>query len=393
MDKSFFDKVYDRKNTGSLNYDIPGYYKSEYKEIIPMWIADMDFKVPPKVEEELVKTASHGIFGYTDTDKDYDESVAAWYKNKMNFDVNPREIIKTPGVIFTISSAIRAFTNEGESVLICRPVYYPFTNIVKNNGRNLVVSNLVNVNGRYEIDFEDFEHKIKSENVKMFLLCSPHNPVGRVWTKAELEKTAEICLANNVIIVSDEIHSDFVFGQNRHIPIATLSKEVADITITCTSPTKTFNIAGLQAANIFVFNKEMREKLSASCFATGYGELNTMAIAATKTAYKYGGEWLSNLILYLEENIAILDNELKKTQGKISLIKPEGTYLMWLDCKNLGLNDSQLGRFFVEKAGVWMHKGITFGENGSGFVRMNIAAPKKVLNEALKRIVSAAENI
>lgn len=393
MDKSFFDKVYDRKNTGSLKYDIPGYYKSEYKEIIPMWIADMDFKVPPKVEEELIKTAAHGIFGYTDTDKDYDESVAAWYKSKMNFDVNPGEIIKTPGVIFTISSAIRAFTKEGESVLICRPVYYPFTNIVKNNGRNLVVSNLVNVNGRYEIDFEDFEHKIKSENVKMFLLCSPHNPVGRVWTKAEIEKIGEICLANNVIIVSDEIHSDFVFGQNRHIPIATLSKEVADITITCTSPTKTFNIAGLQAANIFVSNKEMREKLSASCFATGYGELNTMAIAATKAAYKYGDEWLSNLLLYLEKNIAILDNELKKTRGKISLIKPEGTYLMWLDCKNLGLNDSQLGRFFVEKAGVWMHKGITFGENGSGFVRMNIAAPKKVLNEALKRIVSAAENI
>ena len=393
MDKSFFDKVYNRQNTGSLKYDIPAYYKSEYKNIIPMWIADMDFKVPPKVEEELIKTASHGIFGYTDTDKDYDESVAAWYKNKMNFDVNPREIIKTPGVIFTISSAIRAFTKEGESVLICRPVYYPFTNIVKNNGRNLVVSNLVNADGRYEIDFDDFEKKIKTENVKMFLLCSPHNPVGRVWTKVELEKIAEICLENNVIIVSDEIHSDFVFGQNRHIPIATLSKEVADITITCASPTKTFNLAGLQAANIFVSNKEMREKLSASCFATGYGELNTMAIAATKAAYKYGEEWLRNLLLYLEENIDILNSELKKTAGKISLIKPEGTYLMWLDCKNLGMNDSQLGRFFVEKAGVWLHKGVTFGENGSGFVRMNIATPKEVLSEALKRIVLAAENI
>ena len=386
IDLSFFDTVYDRKNTGAIKYDtLPS--GSRYKDVIPMWIADMDFKVPSEVENALLAVSEHGIFGYTNTDDEYNAVLGDWYLRRMNWKTQPEWNIKTPGVVFAIAAAINAFSNIGDSVLICQPVYYPFANVVTANKRNLVVSQLQLSGGRYEIDFDDLEKKITDNSVKIFLLCSPHNPVGRVWTKEELLEIGRICLKHNVLIVSDEIHSDFIYKGSVHIPIASLSDELAEQTITCTAPSKTFNLAGLQAANIFVKNPVLREKLQKTCAATGYSNLNTMAIAATKAAYKYGEPWLNALLEYLQNNISLLHNSL--SDSKVSLIHPEGTYLMWLDCRALNLTDRELKNFFIDEAGLWLHNGSTFGAGGSGFMRMNIACPKSILKEALSRLDKA----
>lgn len=386
IDLSFFDTVYERKNTGSIKYDtIPA--GSRYKDIIPMWIADMDFKVPAEVEKELVRVSRHGIFGYTSTDEEYDNVLRNWYMQRMNWEINPEWNVKTPGIIFAIAAAINAFTNIGDSILICQPVYYPFANVITENKRTLVVSQLQINNGRYEIDFEDLEKKLSDNSVKVFLLCSPHNPVGRVWTKEELLEIGRLCLKHKVLIISDEIHSDFIYKGFSHIPIASLSDELAENTITCTAPSKTFNLAGLQASNIFVKNTLLRENLQKACNATGYSKLNTMAITASKAAYKYGGPWLNALLEYLQNNISLLHNAL--SDSKISLIRPEGTYLMWLDCRELNMSDRELKKFFINEAGLWLHNGSTFGAGGSRFMRMNIACPKSVLSKALTRLNQA----
>lgn len=384
----YFDTVYDRRTAGDIKYQsVAG-----VENVIPMWIADMDFKAPPAVEEALIKSAKHGIFGYTEPDEEYDGLVISWYKRRMGWSIKPEWILKAPGVMFAVSAAIRALTDEGDSVIICQPVYYPFAKIVPANKRTLIVSELQLTNGQYKIDFNDFETKIKQHSVKAFLLCSPHNPVGRVWTRDELSEIGRICCKYNIIIISDEIHSDFVYENQKHIPISTLSEEIACRTVTCTAPSKTFNLAGLQASNIIVQNTDIRRKLHRALRATGYEELNTMAIAATKAVYKDGEAWLDALLSYLQENIRILGEACAKTGGRISLIRPEGTYLMWLDCRRLGLPDIELADFFLKQAKVRIHSGTTFGAGGSGFVRMNIACPKAVLVKAITQIDSAIKN-
>lgn len=384
FNSEFFDIIHDRNVAGDIKYSpAPG-----VKNVIPMWIADMDFKIPPAVEEALAAASHYGIFGYTQTDEEYDVAVAAWYKKRMSWNVKPEWILKTPGVIFAVAAAVQALTDVGDGVMICQPAYYPFANIIPANNRKLVVSQLRLTDGRYEIDFDDFEEKIIRDRVKIFLLCSPHNPVGRVWTREELSEIGRICCKRNVYIVSDEIHSDFVFEGRKHVPIASLFEEFSDITVTCTSPTKTFNLAGLQSANIIISNCDVRRKVYKACRATGYGNINTMAIAATKAAYKYAEPWLDALLFYLQENVSILQKFSDENRGKISLIRPEGTYLMWLDCRKIGLNDFELEELFTKKAGVRLHSGAIFGAGGSGFVRMNIACPKSVLLQALKKIGS-----
>lgn len=252
FDQSFFDTVYDRKNTGSVKYS------NLAENTIPMWIADMDFKSPPAVTEALIKTAQHGIYGYGDADDEYDALIIDWYNRRIGWQIKKEQILKVPGVMFGVGAAIRAITEPNDAVLICQPVYYPFAKIIQNNHRKTVVNELVLRNGKYEIDFYDFENKIKHNKVKAFLLCSPHNPVGRVWTKEELAEIAQICKRYGVYIISDEIHSDFIYPEHRHIPIASLSDEIASMTVTCLSPTKTFNLAGLQAANVVVPNRKLR---------------------------------------------------------------------------------------------------------------------------------------
>lgn len=385
LDHSFFDPIYDRTGTGAIKYN------DLTEKIIPMWIADMDFKSPPVVTDALTKVAQHGIYGYGDTDDEYDSLVADWYNRRFNWQIKKEQILKVPGVMFGVSAAIRAITEQEDAVLICQPVYYPFSKIITGNRRKAVISELILRNGRYEIDFEDIENKIKQNNVKVFLLCSPHNPVGRVWTGQELVQIAEICLKYGVYIVSDEIHSDFIYPGYKHIPIASLSEEIADRTITCLSPTKTFNLAGIQVANMIVQNRELRVRIARECAATGYSHLNIMAIAAVKAAYRDGGEWLDGLLGYLQQNISLLKSAFSE-KDMVSVLKMEGTYLAWLDCRKLNLSYSELDDLFYKKAGVWLHNGHTFGAGGDSFMRMNIACPKSVLCEAIERIKIAIDS-
>lgn len=386
FDHSFFDPKYDRTGTGAIKYrNLP-------ENTIPMWIADMDFKSPPAVTDALIKAAQHGIYGYGDTDDEYDSLIVNWYEHRINWKIEKDQILKIPGVMFGVAAAIRAVTEPKDAVLICQPVYYPFAKIIPDNHRRTVISELVLKNGRYEIDFEDFENKIKQEKVKVFLLCSPHNPVGRVWSRTELAEIAQICLKNGVYIISDEIHSDFIYSGYKHIPIASLSDEIADRTITCLSPTKTFNLPGLQAANLVVPNRNLRIRIKKECAATGYSHLNIMATAATKAAYKHGEEWLEGLLQYLGQNIAILRTAFPE-DAPVSALNLEGTYLAWLDCRKLKMSPSELDNLFLGKAGIWLHNGQTFGTGGDGFMRMNIACPNSVLKEAIKRIKLAVYHL
>ena len=385
FDYSFFDKIYDRTNTSAIKYtDLP---KSEKGTVIPMWIADMDFLSAPAITEALKKLADHGIYGYGEIDEEYKRLVIDWYNRRMGWKIESDELLTMPGVMFGVTMAIRALTKENDAVLICQPVYYPFSNVVINNNRKLVVNELVLNNGRYEIDFKDFEEKIVNENVKVFLFCSPHNPVARVWEKAELEKLAEICLKHNVYIISDEIHSDFIYEGSKHTPISTLSEEVKMKTVTCIAPSKSFNIAGLQASNIVISDKTIREKVLKERTATCNHHLNIMSIEAVKAAYKDSEEWLEGMLKYLKRNIEILKEAFPKDY-KITALDMDGTYLAWLDCRKLNLSVDELNDLFLNKAGVWLHNGATFGKGGEGFMRMNLACPVSVLEEAIKRIKS-----
>ena len=385
FDFSFFDEVHDRTQSSAIKYkNLPD---AENTPVIPMWIADMDFKSAPAITEALKRIAEHGIYGYGDTDDEYYKLLIDWYSHRMGWKIEKEEILTMPGVMFGVTMALRALTKENDAVLICQPVYYPFKNVVVNNNRKLVVNELVLNNGRYEIDFNDFEEKIIKENVKVFLFCSPHNPVARVWGKEELEKIAEICLRHNVYIISDEIHSDFIFDGSKHTPISTLSKEVKLKTVTCVAPSKTFNIAGLQASHIIISDSELREKILKERLSTCYHELNIMSIEAVKAAYKESEDWLMGFLKYIQRNAEVLKDAFPDAY-KITAINMEGTYLAWLDCRKLNLSAEELGDLFLKKAGVWLHNGATFGECGKGFMRMNIACPTSVLEEAIKRIKS-----
>lgn len=382
MDRSFFDAVHDRHTPGDIKYGpVEG-----VESVIPLWVADMDFKVPPAVEEALAAAARRGIFGYTEPDGEYDALVTGWYRQRMDWDIRPEWLLKAPTVLSVIAVAIRALTEPGDAVLIYQPVYHPFAGIIKANHRRLAVSELRLEDGRYEMDLEEMEELIRREGVKALLFCSPHNPVGRVWTRAELEAVGRLCCENDVWIISDEIHSDFVYPGHRHIPIASLSEELARRTVTCTAPTKTFNLAGLQAANAVIPDPALRRRVAEECRAAGHGGLNCMAIAATKAAYRDGAPWLDALLRYLQDNRRLLEALCRESGGKLRLIEPEGTYLMWMDAREMARSGRSPADLFLKETGVRLHDGAIFGAGGAGFLRMNIACPAATLTEALARM-------
>ena len=295
-------------------------------------------------------------------------------------------MIKMPGVVFALAMAVQALTRPGEGVLIQPPVYHPFSASVENNGRKLVENPLIYKDGKYEMDFEDFENKIRDNAVKLFILCSPHNPVGRVWKKEELMRVGEICQKYGVIVVSDEIHCDFTFEGHEHTVYASLGEAFASHAIICTAPSKTFNIAGLQASNIFIPNPEIRSAVKQAMTAAGYSSLNQMGIYAAQAAYTYGRPWLEALKKYLAENVSLVREFLKREMPEVRLVEPEGTYLIWLDFSGLGFSDDELNKRIQERAGLWLNRGTMFGAEGAGFQRVNIACPKKILKEALERL-------
>lgn len=386
-----FDKVIDRRGTNCLKYDF-AVERGRKEDILPLWVADMDFQTAPGIQERLRAAVDHGIFGYSDGKADYFAAVSSWYREKFGWETKEEWLIKTPGVVFALAAAVRAFTEKGDCVLIQQPVYYPFSEVIRDNGRVLINSPLKQVNGRYEMDFEDMERKITENQVKLFLLCSPHNPVGRVWTEEELRKAGELCVKHGVLVVSDEIHSDFTYPGVAHHVFAGLSPEFARISVTCTAPSKTFNIAGLQVSNIFIPDPELRARFQKAVDAVGYSQVNLLGLLACQAAYETGEEWLSAVKEYIYGNLCFLREYLKENLPEIRLVEPEGTYLVWLDFGALGLTEEQRQELIEEKAGLWLDSGAMFGPDGEGFERVNIACPRETLQKALDQLAAAVRN-
>lgn len=380
-----FTTPIDRRGSGAAK--VGPHPKFPDADVLPFWVADMDFAVAPAIRDALQAKLDHGIFGYEGASDAYRAAVTGWFARRFGWRPDPKHITTTPGVVFAVATAIRAFTEPGDAVLIQNPVYFPFAGLVKNNGRTLVETTLVLRDGHYAIDFAEFERQIEANDVKLFVLCSPHNPTGRVWTREELSRMAEICAAHGVIVFADEIHCDFVYPGHTHTPFASLSPEAAAIAAIGTAPSKTFNLAGLQGSNIFIADDTLRRRYQAELAAQGYGAPNNLAMAATVAAYNAGEPWLAALLPHLAGNIAALRKALADTP--IRLIEPEGTYLMWLDCRALNLTDDALEAFFVKDAGLWLNAGITFGSAGAGFMRMNLACPRATLDAGLKRLTAA----
>lgn len=382
-----FDKIIERKGTNCLKYDFAAENRKP-EGLIPLWVADMDFQAPRAVTEKLEELSRFGIFGYSDGKDGYCQAVQNWYEKHFNWKTEKNWILKTPGVVFGIAMAVRALTEEGDGVMIQQPVYYPFGNVIRNNGRVVVNNSLVLRNGRYEMDLDDFEKKLKTQKVKLFILCSPHNPVGRVWEEEELRAIGRLCLKYGVPVISDEIHGDFVYEGHKHHVFAALDEAFADISVICTAPSKTFNLAGLQVSNLFVPNEQMRRKIRREIWKSGYSSLNIMGLAACQAAYEGGETWLSQLKEYLAGNLDYLRQQVEKMQG-VQLIEPEGTYLVWLDLRQLGLTLEQQEKLIVQEAGLWLDSGTMFGEEGAGFERINIACPRKTLEKALQQLAQA----
>ena len=382
-----FDTVTDRKNTNAIKYDLAK-KRGKPEDAVSLWIADMDFPTAPCIQKAVAEKAAHGIWGYSRPDNRYYDALKKWYKERHNFEVQNEWVVNTPGVCFALSTAVKAFTNEGESVLIQKPVYYPFFNIINSLQRKVVNSSLILKNNHYEIDFDDFERKIVQENVKMFILCSPHNPGGRVWTKQELQKISEICLAHNVLVVSDEIHSDITFGSNVHTVYGSLSEQALKNSIICTAPSKSFNLAGLQFSNIFIADEKLKKAFSEELDKTGYDEPSVFGIVAATAAYSEGADWFDSVKSYIWENILFAKNYIEENASQIKVLVPEGTYLLWLDFSKTGLSDSEINDRVLNKAKVWLDSGSMFGKEGEKFQRINCATPRIILEDALKRICS-----
>lgn len=384
-----FDQIIIRRGTDSIKYDFAS-KRGMPEDILPLWVADMDFQAPPEVLQVLAQRSYHGIFGYSDAaGDDYFNTIASWYAERFEWRSSPEWLVKTPGVVFAICTAIRALTEEGDAVLIQQPVYYPFSESILANGCRLVVNELVYNKGKYSVDLKDFEQKIAENHVKLFILCSPHNPVGRVWTEDELTAMGDICIKHGVKVVSDEIHADFVYPGFKHHVFAGIKPEFAEISVICTSPSKTFNMAGLQISNIFIPNMQIRRRFKREIIKTGYSQPNVMGLAACKAAYKYGAQWLEELKRYLTSNLNFTRDYIARELPQIRLVEPEGTYLIWLDFRALGLSDGELDDLIVHKAGLWLDAGHMFGAGGEGFQRINIACPRRVLQQALTQLKNA----
>lgn len=381
-----FDTITDRHGTDCLKYD-SALRRHRPATVQPFWVADMDFPTAPAILKALHARIDHGIFGYSEADPDRFYAILYnWFQERHHWRIQKDWLIQTPGIVFALAMAVRAYTSPGDSILIQQPVYYPFSKVIQDNKRNLINAPLVLKDGHYTIDFKIFEKKIMDHKVKLLLLCSPHNPGGRVWTKEELIQLGDICLSHHVLIVADEIHEDFVWPGYVHTVFASLGEKYEQNSIICTSPSKTFNIAGLQLSNIFIPNKNLRRKFKKEIAKAGYSQLNTLGLIAGEIAYREGAPWLDELKLYLYENINYTQIFLQKHLPQIKFIRPEGTYLVWLDFRPLGLTEAQREDVLLNQAGLWLDSGAMFGPDGTGFERLNIACPRIILKTALEKL-------
>ncbi|MCD6177024.1 MAG: PatB family C-S lyase [Candidatus Cloacimonetes bacterium] len=388
---SRFDQIIDRKNTKCYKWD---YNKEIFgkEDLLSMWVADMDFQAPPEVLEILNKRVDHGIFGYTGFTDSFYTSIINWIQNRFKWKIKKDWIIATPGIIPAINFAIQTYTTKNDKILVQTPVYYPFFTSIKNNKRKLIVSELKLINDHYEMDFADLEIKL-TDDVKMMILCSPHNPVGRVWKLDELKQVSELCLKHNVLLISDEIHSDLILSNNKHIPIPTISKEILNNSLTMFAPSKTFNVAGLSLSFVVIPDKKIRGKFQKTLLNLGLHGGNTFGIEALEASYTFGQKWLEELLIYIEGNYIFVQQYLQNHISQIKAVKMEGTYLLWLDCRKLNLSQEELVYFFINKAGLALNDGAKFGKGGKGFMRMNIGCSRKLIEQALDQLAIAIKNI
>ena len=368
-----FDQIINRRNTRCLKYDFAA-RRGYPEDILPLWVADMDFKTSSYVEDALSELVRHNIY------------VSGWMERHHGWKVDPLWHVKSPGVCFAIASAIRALTEPGDSVIIQQPVYYPFSSLIRHNGRKVVSSDLVrDAEGHYSMDYDDFEQKVIRHDVKLFILCNPHNPVGRVWTKEELQRIGRICAAHGVIVFSDEIHFDFVW-EGEHNVFQEIDPAFREFTVTATSPSKTFNLAGLQQSNIFIPNISLKRRFTEEINRTGYDEPTIFGIAAAQAVYENGDTWYESMKAYVEKNICFADEFVREHLPGVSMKKPEGTYLIWLDFSGTGMTTAELDDMIIQKAKLWLDSGAIFGKAGEGFQRINTACPQSILREALERL-------
>ncbi len=386
-----FDETVDRKNTKCYKWD---YNKEIFgkEDLLSMWVADMDFQAPEEVLEILRKRVDHGIFGYTGLTDSFYTSIINWMSDRFNWNIKKSWIVATPGIVPAINFAIQTYTKKKEKILVQTPVYYPFFTSIENNDRELVISELKLIDDNYEMDFDDLEKKL-ADNVKMMILCSPHNPVSRVWEANELKRVSGLCLKHNVLLISDEIHSDLIFSGNKHIPIPTISKEISANSLTMFAPSKTFNIAGLSLSYVIIPNKKIRVKFQKTLLKLGLHGGNVFGIEALEASYTYGQKWLEELLIYIENNYNFVQQYLQNNIPTIKTIKMEGTYLLWLDCRELQMTQKELVSFFIKKAGLALNDGSKFGSGGNGFMRMNIGCSQKLIEKALAQLKEAVNKI
>ncbi|WP_427041630.1 pyridoxal phosphate-dependent aminotransferase [Fusobacterium sp. SB021] len=390
MKYNFNEKI-DRSNNHSAKWEEMG-NKFISNDLWPMWIADMDLKTAPVIIDAMREKLEQGIFGYVYRPASYYQSAADWIERRFDYKIDPKTLINSPGVVPTLSILVRLMTKADEKVLIQSPVYYPFSAVVKENERELVINELVkDETGYYTIDFEDFEKKVSDEKVTLFIMCSPHNPVGRVWKREELQRMSELCLKYNVRVIADEIWRDIIMPGHKHIPAASLSKEIEHNTITCFSPTKTFNIAGLQASFATLPREEEWKMLDEELGRLDVKRNSPFSLVGFEAAYTKGEEWLEELLIHLDGNMDYVVNFVKERIPEVKVRKSEGTYLMWLDFSGLGMTKEELSMFMQKEAKIALDDGFWFGENGAGFERMNIACPRYMVEEGMNRIENAVK--
>ena len=386
-----FDEVIDRKNTDSMKWSA-SYLERHFgsADCVPLWVADMDFRTAQPVIDAVTERAGHGIYGYALAGDEFYEAVIKWQKRRNGWEVKKEWIVFSPGVVPALWHIVRTFCSPGEKVILQSPVYYPFYKVIEDNGCQVINNRLINNGGRYEMNFEELERQAEDSSVKMMILCSPHNPVGRVWTKEELRRVSEICFANDVLLVSDEIHSDLVFRPNVHTPAASLSEELMMNTITCMAPSKTFNLAGVQVSDVIVPDRRLRRKLAGSLKSAGVMP-NVFGLAAQTAAYNEGEEWLEQLLEYLAGNLDVMENFITSELPEVKSRRPEGTYLAWLDFSGYGFTTEELQNRMKNKAGVALDDGYIFGDGGEPCQRINFACPRSVLIKAMERLRKGVE--
>ncbi|GAA0606151.1 MalY/PatB family protein [Paenochrobactrum glaciei] len=387
-----FDKVINRRNSNSVKW--ASAYKNLAREEaaaepLPMWVADMDFRSPEAVTQALQKAVRDEIFGYPLRSDSYDEAICGWQKRRFGWDVKPEWLVQTPGVVTALNKLIQTFSNEGDAVLVQPPVYGHFFSTVRGNGRQMIEAPLCEQERSYSFDPDRFEAAI-TPNTKIFILCNPHNPTGNVWSESDLRRMGEICLAHNILVISDEVHQDLILNkQVKHIPFASLAEEFAQISVTCTAPSKTFNMAGMQCSNLFIANPKIREEFKQALERDGLNFVNTLGSIACEAAYRHGEEWLDDLLGYIRGNQQHFSSAVEEHFPQLKVFKSDALYLAWMDCRGLGLDIDALDKFLLTKARVWFDRGPKFGSQGHGFMRVNLGCPRATVDEALARMKSA----